>query len=95
MLTDEQKELKDIETFLYKKFKNLEYDSFYFDGDVISYDELIEKLTERAYRECWEDEIQLDQIEEKRWNKWIKEYELPEKSCSCNRGCMSCLGLNW
>jgi hypothetical protein len=99
MLTDEQKELRNIEVALYQKFKKRQCDLFYFDGDILGYDEMIENLAIQAQQYLWDEDLtwwhQMDQIPEIQWDKWIDEYEIPEESCSCSRGCKYCLGTEW
>lgn len=98
MLTVEQLELNNIEALVYDKFKKMDGELFLFDGDIMGYDEMITLLAQTVQQHCWDDEIEwsdLELIEESQWDEWLAEYEIPEESCTCSRGCKYCLGTEW
>lgn len=90
-----KEDLKNIETSLYEKFKKRQFDLFYFDGSILDYEEIIEKLAIQSYQFCLDEEVKFDQIQDKHFYEWIDKYDIPEKSCACNRGCKHCLGTEW
>lgn len=99
MLTDERKELRHIEVKLYEKFKNRRSDLFYFDGDILGFEEMIENMATKVEQYLWDEDLvwwnDIDQIPESQWDEWIEQYEIPEESCTCSRGCRYCLGTEW
>lgn len=95
MNTDEQQELKNIAAYLHQKLKKRECDLFYFDGDILSFEEMIQEVAIQAQQLCWDDEIEFNDIHESQLDEWIDEYEIPEDGCSCDMGCSYCLGTEW
>lgn len=102
-MNSEREELRAIEIALYKKFKHLERDNFfiekrvdYDDNGIVDYDTMIDYLAETVQQHLWDEDLkieQIDEIEEKLWDTWLEEYEVPEPSCPyCSgRGCNYCL----
>lgn len=95
MLTENEIELQNIENDLQKKLKRRESDLFYFDGDILSYEEMIELLARTVQQHLWDDEVTVDEIDQDQLDGWISKYEFPEQECSCLRGCNWCLGTEW
>ncbi len=92
---NDQTHLRNIEIVMYKKFRHRETDLFYWDGDVLGYDEMIDNLAKRVQQFCFDEEMELSEISTDQWNEWLYEYELPEDRCFCHRGCFDCLGTQW
>jgi hypothetical protein len=98
----DRKELIQIEENLYRKFKHLENEDFlrkskYDPDELMDYEAMIEALSEIVQQHLWDEDIawpcELNQIEEKQWDKWLEEYDVPEQCCDrCGgRGCNYCL----
>lgn len=98
-----KRELIKIEVALYDKFKHLKNEDFFLkdekwgEDEIIDYDKMCELLAEVVQQHLWDEEIEwpcdLNQIEEKQWDKWLEVYDVPEECCDrCGgRGCNYCL----
>lgn len=105
MLTEEEAELRKIYWYVHEKFINLKSERFFQKGDgclleddIVGYDEMVGHLAQQVQQYCWDEGLTVDDlgfIEEGWWNSWLDDYALPEQTCSCDRGCKSCLGTEW
>lgn len=99
----ERRRKQNLEDLLYEKFKHLKKDDFLLkasksweDDELVDYETMIEHLTEVVDQHLFDEElalVDLHKIDEKQWDEWIAEYDVPEECCDrCGgRGCNYCL----